>query len=218
MILNDGLHQMVSRVLLQPSCSLSQWQVKDMGAEKNRIRMAKPLKLGQSPRQVCYFRLNFGRLKKHLQLSAKWQVLSREYRFCRIEQRDSLGCGSRGKKLPEGWLNLKLTLLLIPVVRWWAMRCKSNLWPTNQKHSSYDYFLHSFIRRTPHASMVCFIPKTQISPELRIPRPLTFRAAIFSSSAELCLASCVAWGGPRTIKSLYSLPHFQMKLFKRWSV
>ena len=155
---------MVSRVISQPSCSLSQWQVKDVGPSKNWMRMAKPLKLGQSPRQLCYFCLNLGTLKKHLQLSPKRQVLSREYSFCRTEQRDSLGYGSREKKLPEGRLNLKLTLLLIPVVRWWVMWCKSNLWPTNQKHSSYDYFLHSFIR-TLHTSMVCFILKTRLSHE-----------------------------------------------------
>lgn len=182
---------MVSRVISQPSCSLSERQVKDVGASKNGMRMAKPLKLAQSLRQVCYFRLNSGRLKKHLQLSPKRQVLSREYSFCRTEQRDSLGYGSRKKKkkkLPEGWLNLKLTLLLIPVVTWWAMWCKSNLWPTNQRHSSYDYFLHSFIRRTLHTSMVCFIPKTRLSHESPPPLTLAFRAAIYPSTAELCLA------------------------------
>ena len=88
---------MISRVISQPSCSLSEWQVKDVGASKNRMRMAKPLKLAQSLRQVCYVHLNLGRLKKHLQLSPKQQVLSREYSFCRTEQRDSLGCGSRKK-------------------------------------------------------------------------------------------------------------------------
>lgn len=180
---------MVSRVISQPSCSLSQWQVKDVGPSKNWMRTAKPLKLGQSPRQVCYFHLNLGRLKKHLWLSPKRQVLSREYRFCRTEHRDSVGYGSREKKLPEGPLYLKLTLLLIPVVSWWAMWCKSNLWPTNQKHSSYDYFLHSFIRRTLHTSMVCFIPKTQLSHESPPSLTLAFRAAIYSSTAELCLAS-----------------------------
>ena len=107
---------------------------------------AKPSKLGQSPRQVCYFHLNLGRLEKHLHLSPEQQALSRKYSLCSLQQRDSLGSGSRRNSL-KGLLNQKLTLLLISVVRWWAMWCKSNPWPTDRKHSPYDYFLHSFIKK-----------------------------------------------------------------------
>lgn len=64
MILNDGLHQMVSRVISQPSCSVSERQVKDVGASKNGMKMAKPLEAGTVPEASLLFPSQFRETKK----------------------------------------------------------------------------------------------------------------------------------------------------------
>lgn len=151
---------MVSRVVFQPLCSLSLWQVEDVGASKNDNSQA--FEAGTVPKQVCYFHLNLGRLKKHLRLSPEQQVLSRKYSLCPLQKRDSLGCGSRRNSL-KGLLNQELTLLLISVVRWWAMWCNQTLDPQTESIARMITFCTALLKRTLHTSTVCFIPKTRIS-------------------------------------------------------